>query len=92
MATQKIETLLTMLAKKVDLNKINDMRFIDMLADFAENENPVAITKIINLMVSPEDKEKLYKALERPDGTVPPDAVSDAVLSIMKRCRELKNS
>lgn len=65
----------------VDENKMDDMRFVDMLASL-ENK-PVNIGKVAEFLLGKGQKEKLYKHIEK-DGKVSVEDFTEAFTEIMK--------
>ena len=61
---------------ELDETKIDDMRFLEMLADI--DDNPLVLPKVVEIMLGKEQKEKLYKHLEK-DGRV---AIGDFTVAI----------
>ncbi|MDR1815643.1 MAG: hypothetical protein LBR00_03040 [Clostridiales Family XIII bacterium] len=88
----KIETTFAQLAKSIDPNKINSMEFLEQITELAEKNNVLVLPRIVESMFAPEDRAKLDRALARPDGTVPIDAMAKAVFEIFRRAGELKKS
>ena len=65
----------------VDENKMDDMRFVDMLASL--EDKPVNIGKVAEFLLGKEQKEKLYKHIEK-DGKVSVEDFTEAFTEIMK--------
>ena len=72
----------------IDENKIDDMRFLEDLA--AIDENPLVMPRVIEKMLGKEQKEALYKHLEK-DGRVSIGDFSNAVAEIFEKANNLKN-
>lgn len=72
----------------IDENKIDDMRFLEDLA--AMEENPLVIPRVMEKMLGKEQKEALYKHLEK-DGRVSIGDFSAAVAEIFEKANNLKN-
>lgn len=73
---------------EVDENNLDDMRLFDDLA--AMEENPLVTIRVIEKILGKEQKEKLYKHLEK-DGRVPTKDFSDALSEIIEKTSQLKN-
>lgn len=73
----------------IDEEKLNDMRFVDVLAE--TSENVLAFPKVIAMLLGAEQKAKLYEHLEE-DGRVPIESVQAAVAEIMEASAKTKNS
>lgn len=71
-------------------DKLNDMRFVDALAEL--EEDPLKISTVLKLMLSTEERERLYKAYETEDGRVPIEGITEAITEMMEAKPEVKNS
>lgn len=70
---------------------LDNMELIDIMAEV--DDNPLQFTKVVNLLLGKDQKQKLYDILRREDGTVPIKAVSEAVTEIFNLLGEIgKNS
>lgn len=74
----------------VDDEKLNDMRFVDALAEAMEDT--FKAPKVIKMLLGEEQKEALYTHLETEKGNVPIEAVMEAIEEIMGATAETKNS
>jgi hypothetical protein len=78
-------------AFEFDETKLNDMRFVESLAE-ADNGSMLALTGILNKMLGEEQKERMYKHYESEDGRVPIEAIQDAVSEMFETTGdEVKN-
>ena len=68
---------------EMEENVMDNMELVDVLAD-ASNEDPLAVSRMIKLVLGNENKKKLYDALRTEDGRVPVTAVSDALKEIFE--------
>ena len=59
---------------------LDDMRLVDALAEL--EESPIAISKVIRLLLGETQKKALYATLQTEDGRVPVDAMTAAVQEI----------
>lgn len=69
----------------IDENRIDDMRFLENLA--AMDENPLLMPKVIETMLGKEQKEALYKHLEK-DGKVSIGDFSAAISEMFEKANE----
>ena len=77
-----------------DENTLNNMEFVDALAEV--DENPLLISKVVKMMFSPEEKKRLYNHIRTEDGRVPVEALGDEMREIFsvasENSAEIKNS
>lgn len=68
-----------------EVNKaaLKNMELIDALADFQGND-VLAVSRILRLILSPDDKQRLYDHLRQEDGTVPADLVAKEIVDIFQ--------
>lgn len=71
---------------EIDEQKLDDMEFLDALAEV--DENSLALSKIIKIMLGDEQRKKLYDHLRTDEGRVPIKAVSGEIAEIMKLSQE----
>jgi len=66
---------------EVDEQSINDMRFLDLMADYdsGAREKIFALKEMSDLILPKEEKERLYSALKDEKGRVPIDAFTAAM-------------
>lgn len=62
---------------------LNDMELVDDLAE-AENDNPLAVSRILLKVLGKEQRKKLYDAIRTPDGRVPTEKISPCIEEIFK--------
>ena len=77
---------------EVDKDSFNDMRVLDLLND----ENPLAFTKIITMVMSKDQKEKIYNFIANEnEGRIPVDKFAPIFNEIMEKLsdksEEIKN-
>ena len=58
---------------KIDEVDLNDMEFIELMAE--AEENPLKYPKMVERMLGKEQKKKLYDHVRTKEGRVPPDAI-----------------
>lgn len=68
---------------EIDENVLDDMAVLDLICDI-EDGNILAYRKLIEKIITKEQKQELYKHLETEDGRVPIGALSNEVTEIMK--------
>lgn len=68
---------------ELDEKVMDNMELVDTLAD-AAGDDPLAVSKMIKLVLGNENKKKLYDSLRTEDGRVPVAAVSDALKEIFE--------
>ena len=62
---------------KIDEVALNDMEFIEIMAE--AEENPLKYPKMVERMLGKEQKQKLYDHVRTKEGRVPPDAIGKEV-------------
>lgn len=72
----------------IDENRLKDMRFIELLSEV--DTNPLLLPKMITFVLGSEQKEKLYKHVEK-DDCVSVDDVSKEIEEIFKITEEKSN-
>ena len=73
----------------IDEKKLNNMEFVDALAEVEDNAR--AFSRVINMMMDKEQKKRLYDHVRLEDGTVPVDAMVEEITDIMSSNAETKN-
>lgn len=87
---QKIEVVASSGFKYlIDLSKLNDMRFLDVLAEAQASQ--VEFPKVVRFMLGEEQRNELYKYLEEKQGSVPVEVVIKDFYELMEKVKELKN-
>lgn len=71
---------------KVEPDELNDMYFVEALADI--ETDVLALPKVMKMMLGDEQKKALYKSLEDENGRVPIEAITDAITEIMTKAGE----
>jgi len=71
---------------KVEPDELNDMYFVEALADI--ESDVLALPKVMKMMLGDEQKKALYKSLEDENGRVPIEAITDAITEIMTKAGE----
>lgn len=62
---------------------IDNMELVDALADADESGSPLAISRVLLLMIGREQRKKLYDHLRAEDGRVPVEAVGTAMKDML---------
>ena len=57
---------------EIDEQKLDDMEFMDALAEV--DENPLKFSKVMKMMLGEEQRQRLYDHLRNEDGRVPIEA------------------
>lgn len=78
----KAGTLLNGFKYEIDEVIFDDMRFLDALAE-ADDGDPLAASRVCNMLLGKEQKRALYKQLQNEDGRVPIEAAFECVKEIM---------
>lgn len=69
---------------------LDNMEFVDALAEL--NENELAISKVIVMLLGKENKKRLYDHIRRDDGTVPVEKATAEISEILEQLgEEVKN-
>lgn len=71
---------------KVDPEQLNDMYFVEALAQV--ESDILALPKVCAMLLGEEQKKALYKSLEDENGRVKLEAVSEAITEIMTKAGE----
>lgn len=71
---------------KVEPDELNDMYFVEALADI--ESDVLALPKVMKMMLGDEQKKALYKSLEDENGRVPIETITDAITEIMTKAGE----
>lgn len=74
---------------KVDEKALDNMELVDAIAE--ADSNPVAVTRVITLLLGNEQKKCLYDHLRTPDGRVPIKDATTAVVEIFNSAKQGKN-
>lgn len=75
---------------KIDKEVFDNMEFLEILTE-ADDNDPVAATKIVKFILGEKQKQKLYDHLRDDDGVVHVSAVFEAVGEIFDQIKALKN-
>lgn len=65
---------------EIDEKCLDDMRFLDALAD-ADEGDPLATSRVCTMLLGREQKRRMYDTLKTEDGRVP---VADAIMCLEK--------
>ncbi len=76
-------TLENGLTLELDEKVMDNMELVDTLAEAAD-EDPLAVSRMVKLILGTEGRKKLYESLRTEDGRVPVAKVSDAVKEIFE--------
>lgn len=70
--------------------RTDNMELIDALADI-DDGNPLAVSKVLTLLLGPEQKKKMYEFVRSEEGIVSAQAISEMLLEILSTKKETKN-
>ncbi len=70
--------------------RTDNMELIDALADL-DDGNPLAVSKVLTLLLGPEQKKKMYDFVRTEDGIVSAQTVSEMIVEILAAKKETKN-
>ena len=73
---------------EIEDNALDNMELLDAIAEIDNEENPLAISKVINLLLGKEEKKKLYNHCRAEDGRVPIEALVQEVAEIFESLGE----
>lgn len=68
---------------EIDEVVFDDMRFLDALAE-ADDGDPLATSRVCDMLLGKEQKKALYKMLQNKDGRVPIEPVLECVKELME--------
>ena len=58
----------------IDRGRLKNMELVDALADM-QDDDVLAVSHVVRLLLTKEEKKRLYDHLRTPEGRVPPDAI-----------------
>lgn len=70
--------------------RVDNMEIIDALADI-DDGNLLAVSKVLTLLLGPEQKKKMYDFVRTEDGIVSAQTVSEMIVEILAAKKETKN-
>ena len=70
--------------------RADNMELIDALADI-DDGNLLAVSKVLTLLLGPEQKKKMYDFVRTEDGIVSAQTVSEMIVEILASKKETKN-
>lgn len=72
----------------VEESAINNMELVDLMADGDVDNDIIKVSKMLGMLISKKDKKTLYDAVRADDGTVPIEAVAEAIKEIFGAFKE----
>lgn len=76
-------TLKNGLKLELDEKVMDNMELVDALTE-ASDEDPLAVSRIIKIVLGKEKRKQLYDSLRTEDGRVPVESVSNALKEIFE--------
>ena len=73
---------------EIDDKALDNMELLDAIAEVDADENPLAISRVISLLLGKEQKKMLYEHCRADDGRVPIDALVKEVANIFEQMGE----
>lgn len=70
--------------------RVDNMELIDALADI-DDGNLLAVSKVLTLLLGPEQKKKMYDFVRTEDGIVSAQTVSEMIVEILAAKKDTKN-
>ena len=70
--------------------RADNMELIDAMADI-DGGNILAVSKVLTLLLGPEQKKKMYDFVRTEDGIVSAQTVSEMIVEILATKKETKN-
>lgn len=70
--------------------RLNNYELLEAIGEL--EENPLILTKVVDLLLGKEQKKELKDHVRTEDGLVPTDKLSDEITEIFQSQSEIKNS
>ena len=74
---------------KIEESALNNIELLDLIVEV--DQNPLAISKVVKMLLGEEQRNNLYDHLRTEKGNVPVVAVSEAVAEIFQSSNQGKN-
>jgi hypothetical protein len=74
----------------ISKERLNNYELLEVIGEL--EENPLVLSKVVDLLLGEEQTKKLKNHLRTKDGLVPADKISDEITEIFKSQSETKNS
>jgi len=74
----------------IDENAADDMEFLDALELMDTKQNPIGLTRICDILLTPEQKKDFYDKIRDESGKVRVKATSDQVKELMEQLVDKK--
>jgi hypothetical protein len=75
---------------EINEEAVNDIEFLEAVTMMAEDDNPMGLIKICNLLMSPEDKKRLYELCKDENGIKRTDRVGEQVSELISQLKAKK--
>lgn len=72
----------------VEESAINNMELVDLMAEGDVDNDIIKVSKMLGMLISKKDKKALYDAVRADNGTVPIEAVAEAIKEIFEAFKE----
>lgn len=75
---------------QISKERLNNYELLEVIGEL--DDNPLVLSKVVNLLLGKEQTEKLKEHLRTKDGLVPADKLSEEITEIFQNQSETKNS
>lgn len=75
---------------EVNEDAVNDIEFLEAIALMSEQDNPLGLVKLCNLMMSKEDKKRLYDACRDENGRATTEKVGKQITELLEQLQSKK--
>ena len=63
---------------------LDNMELVELLADMKNDDDPLTVPKLCDMILGRAQKQQLYEFVRTPDGRVPISAVSETIMEIFQ--------
>ncbi|WP_348920124.1 hypothetical protein [Enterococcus rotai] len=77
-------------AFKIKQERLNNYELLEVIGEL--DDNPLVLSKVVNLLLGKEQTQKLKDHLRTDDGIVPADKLSEEITEIFQSQSQTKNS
>lgn len=75
---------------KINQARLNNYELLEVIGEL--DDNPLVLSKVVNLLLGKEQTKKLKDHLRTDDGIVPADKLSEEITEIFQNQSQTKNS